>query len=117
MDYPNGDWLWAEGENDTKRKEKFSDLEMKRYNRYMDFPGGSVVKYLPANAGDTGDAGLIPGVGGSPGEGNGNPLQYSCLENRMHRGTRRAIVHGIAKSWIRFSKWIVTEHHEATNML
>ena len=49
MDYPNGDWLWAEGENDTKRKEKFSDLEMKRYNRYMDFPGGSVVKNSLAN--------------------------------------------------------------------
>ena len=49
MDYPNGDWLWAEGENDTKRKEKFSDLEMKRYNPYMDFPGGSVVKNSLAN--------------------------------------------------------------------
>ena len=49
MDYPNGDWLWAEGENDTKRKEKFSDLEMKRYNRYMDFPSGSVVKNSLAN--------------------------------------------------------------------
>ena len=44
----------------------------------MDFPGGSVVKHLPANAEDTG---LIPGLGRSPGEGNGYPLQYSCLEN------------------------------------
>ena len=49
MDYPNGDWLWAEGENDTKRKEKFSNLEMKRYNPYMGFPGGSVVKNSLAN--------------------------------------------------------------------
>ena len=40
-----------------------------------------MVKNLPANAGDTGEAGLIPGLGRSPGEGNGNPLQYSCLEN------------------------------------
>ena len=45
--------------------------------------GGSVIKNLPANAGDTG---LIPGLGISPGEGNGNPLQYSCLENPMDRG-------------------------------
>ena len=43
------------------------------------------VKNLSANAGDTGDAGLIPGLGTSPGEGNGNPLQYSCLQNPMDR--------------------------------
>ena len=49
----------------------------------MGFPGGSVVKNPPVNAGD---AGLIPGSGRSPGEGNGNPLQYSCLENPMDRG-------------------------------
>ena len=44
------------------------------------FPGGSVVKNLPANSEDTGDAGSIPGLGRSPGGGNGNPLQYSCLK-------------------------------------
>ena len=49
-------------------------------------PGGTVVKNLPANAGDAGDAGSIPGSGKSPGEGNGNPLQYSCLKNSMDRG-------------------------------
>ena len=49
----------------------------------MGFPGGSVVKNPPANAGDTG---LIPGSGRSLGEGSGNPLQYSCLENSMDRG-------------------------------
>ena len=48
-----------------------------------------------ANAGDMGS---IPGSGRSPGEGNGNPVQYSCLENPMHRGTWRATVHGIAES-------------------
>ena len=53
-----------------------------------------VVKNPPANAGDVG---LIPGSGKSPGEGNGNPLQYSCLENPMDRGAWRAIVHGVAK--------------------
>ena len=49
------------------------------------FPGGSVVKNLPANTGDAGDVGSTPGSGGSPGVGNGNPLQYSCLENPMDR--------------------------------
>ena len=49
------------------------------------FPGGTVVKYPPANAGDTRDVGLIPGSGRSPGGGNGNPLYYSCLENSMDR--------------------------------
>ena len=57
-----------------------------------------VVKNSPANAGDTGDAGSIPGLGRSPGEGNGNLLMYSCLENPMDRGTWRATVHGVANS-------------------
>ena len=61
----------------------------------MGFPGDSVVKNPPANAGD---AGSIPGSGRSPGGGNGNPLQYSCMENSMDRGAWRATVHGIAKS-------------------
>ena len=56
----------------------------------LGFPGGSVVKNLPANSGD---AGLIPGLGRSPGEGNGNPLQHSYLGNPMDR----AIVHGSVK--------------------
>ena len=60
----------------------------------MGFPGGSVVKNLPANAGDMG---LIPDLGISPGEGNGNPLQYSCLGNPMDRGAWQATVHGVAK--------------------
>ena len=55
-----------------------------------------VVKNLPANAGDIRDAGLIPGLGKSPGEGHGNPLQYSCLENHTDRG---AIVHRVSKLW------------------
>ena len=59
------------------------------------FPGGTVVKNLPANAGGTG---LIPGLGRSPGGANGNPLQYSCLENPMDGGAWRATVHGVAKS-------------------
>ena len=63
----------------------------------MGFPGGTRVKDLPANAGDTRDTGSIPGSGKSPGVGNGNPLQYSCLENPMDRGAWQAIVHGVAE--------------------
>ena len=58
-----------------------------------------LVKNLPANAGDIRDVGLIPGLGRSPGEGHGNPLQYSCLENPMDRGAWWATVHRVAKSW------------------
>ena len=57
-----------------------------------------MVKNQPANAGDTGDMGSIPGSGRSPGGGNGNALQYSCLENPMDRGAWWATVHGVAKS-------------------
>ena len=61
----------------------------------MDFPGGSDGK---ASASSAGDLGSIPGSGRSPGERNGNPLQYSCLENPMDRGAGEATVHGVAKS-------------------
>ena len=57
-----------------------------------------VVKNLSANAGDIGDPGSIPGSGGSPGGGHGNPLQYSCLENPMDRGAWGATIHRISKS-------------------
>ena len=56
------------------------------------------IKNPPANAGDVRDANSIPGLGRSPGEGNGNPLQYSCLENRIDRGAWQATVDGFAKS-------------------
>ena len=64
----------------------------------MDFPGGAVVKTLPANAGDSGDMGSIPGSGRFHGEGNGNPLEYSCLGHSMDRGTWQTTVHGVTKS-------------------
>ena len=60
------------------------------------FPGGSEVKASASNAGDLGS---IPGLGRSPGEGNGNPLKYSCLENPVDRGAWWAAVHGVAQSW------------------
>ena len=61
---------------------------------HMGFPTDTVVKNLPANAGDAIDVGLIPGLGGCPGLGNGNPLQCSCIENSTDRGSWWAIVHG-----------------------
>ena len=61
---------------------------------YKGFSGGSVVKNPPANAGDLGS---IPGLGRSPGEGNGSPLQYPCLENPMDRGAWRATVRGLLR--------------------
>ena len=60
----------------------------------MGYPGGSAVKNPPANAEDSGS---IPGLGRSPGEGTGNPLQYSCLENFMDRGAWQARVHGVTE--------------------
>ena len=62
------------------------------------------VKNLPTNAEDVRDAGLIPGSGRSPGEGNGYLLQYSCLENSMDRGAWWATVHGVVKSQTRLSE-------------
>ena len=62
---------------------------------HQDFPGGSEVKAPPCNVGDLG---LIPGSGRSPGEGNGNSIQYSCLENPMDGGAWLATVHRVAES-------------------
>ena len=62
-----------------------------------------MVKNVPANAGDTGDMGLIPGLGRSPGVGNGNRLQYSCLENSMDRGAWQAVVLGAVESRVQTS--------------
>ena len=72
-----------------------SPLEKPIVVDYWGFQGGSVVKNVPANAGDPGS---IPGSGRSPGEGNGNPLQCSFLENSLDRGARQARVHGVTKS-------------------
>ena len=72
----------------------------KIWTQLKDFPGGSDGK---ASAYSAGDLGLIPGSGRSPGEGNGNPLQYSCLENPMDGGAWLATVHGVAKSQTRLN--------------
>ena len=87
----------GQGEHDLEKqvgsrntRERWKDNFMSIYCQ-LGFPGGSEVKNLPANAGDVG---LIPGSGRSPGEGNGNSFQYSCLENSMDRGAGQATVHG-----------------------
>ena len=72
---------------------------------YSAFPGGSDGK---ASAYNVGDPGSIPGSGRSPGEGNGNLLQYSCLENPMDGGAWLATVHGVTKSWTRLSNFTIT---------
>ena len=76
----------------------------------MGFRGGSAGKESAYNAGDLCS---IPGLGRSPGEGNDNPLQYSCLENPMDRGAWRAIVHGVTKSWT----WLSDFTKEVSNYL
>ena len=70
------------------------------------FPGGSVVKTPPVNAGDAGDVGSVSGLRRSPGEGNSNPLHYSCLKNSMNREAWQATVHWAAKGQTWLSDWI-----------
>ena len=70
------------------------------FSLYLGFPWWLSCKKFVGNMGDARNAGLIPGLGRSPGGRNGNPLQYSCLENSMDRGAWWATVHGVTKSWI-----------------
>ena len=81
-------------------------------NDTMGFAGGSEVKASACNAGDLSS---IPGLGRSPGEGNGNPLQYSCLENPMDGGAWWATVHGVAKSWTQLSNFTLTIQYQYLN--
>ena len=75
------------------------------YSHFTVFPGGSDGK---ASACIVEDLGLIPGLERSPGEGNGNPLQYSCLENSMDGGAWNATVHGVAKNWTQLNDFTFT---------
>ena len=101
-------------------------LQPTRLFRPWDFPGKSTgvgckqVHWITicGSAGkestcDAGDLGSIPGLGRSPGEGNGAPLQYSCLENPMDGGTWKAAVHGVAEGWTQLSDFIFTFHSHA----
>ena len=84
--------------------------EVKKPKKLKDFPGG-VVKNLPTNSGDARSKGLILGSERSPGERNGKPLQYSCLENSTDRGAWWAIVHEVSKS----QTWLSTHTTTAIN--
>ena len=79
--------LWGRTESDTTEVTQ-------QHSSLVGFPGGSAVKNLPVSAEDTGS---IPRSGRSPGEGSGNPLQYSCLGNPMERGAWWATAHGVTK--------------------
>ena len=88
--------------------EQYSDALFGYCPWYRGFPDGSVGKESACNAGDIGDTGSIPGSGRSPGEGNGNSIQYSCLGNPMDRGAWRATVHGVTKSQTQLNNWACT---------
>ena len=82
----------------------------------MGLPSGSMGKESTCSAGNTGDAGSIPGLGRSPGEGNGNTLQYSCLENPMDKGAYRSIAWLVKKSQTRLNDYIHTHTHTHTQI-
>ena len=107
---PNNIWwtvifdVYFKGE---KKEEAIHPSFLQSFNKYLwrassSFPGGSVSKEPDCN---TGDLGLIPESGRSPGEGNGDPLQYSCLENSMDRGAWGVTVHSVIKSLTQL-KWL-----------
>ena len=77
----------------------FNIKYLKRYKGHRGVLQWLSCKESACNVGDTGDLGLISGLGRSPGGGHGNPLQYSCWENPMNREAWQAMVHGVTKSW------------------
>ena len=81
------------------------------------FPGVSVIKNLPAKAENARDGGLTPGSGRSPGRGNGNLFQYSCLKNSKDRGAWQATVHGLAKRHTQLSMRTLTEENSESSSL
>ena len=93
----------------------WSDLPYLKEDRTTSFPGGANEAPYPASEGEIRDLGLIPGPGRSPGEGNGNPLQYSCLENPMDKGAWRATVQRVTKSWT-WLRWFSTQAGYKGNM-
>ena len=92
--------LQTSHESVFKRKmetEMQSEKNREFFENGLGFLSGSAVKNQPANSGDARDEGWIPQSGRSPGEGNGNPLQWSCLGNAMDRGTGGATLHGVKR--------------------
>ena len=100
-------WLWLQNKSPVSSLLNISSTNY----YYRAFAGDVVVKNQPVNAGDAGDLGSIFGLGRSPGIGNGNPIQYSCLDNSMDRGTWWVTVHGVAKSMT----WLSTHTHTHTH--
>ena len=109
---------WGRKESDTTEWLNWTELNWREDWSSKNFPGGSVGKDSACIAGDLGS---IPGSGKSPGEGNGNPLQYSCLENPMDRGAWWATVHEVAKSRTglsdyHFTSWLQGEKDLTKNL-
>ena len=107
--YPNMlGYYWESDANNCP--EKMSSLNqfyegVCKISTYWVNIGPSLVSEVKASASNVGDLGSIPGLGRSPGEGNGNPLQYSCLENPMDKGAWQSAVRGVTKTWTRL-KWL-----------
>ena len=107
-DWDPGQRIRWEPEPVTRLTLRSPEINHQSYDQLTLNKGAKIIQGLPqglngkestCNAGDVGDTGLIPGLGRSPGEANGNPLQYSCLENPMDVGAWWATVQGVAKSW------------------
>ena len=111
----SGSSLVRKKQTNAKIHNQHNMKKFKLFSHSFGLLGSPVVKNLPANVGHVG---LIPGSGRSPGEENGNPLQYSCLENPVDRGAWRATVHGSAKSQTQLSHCTetntITSHEPVT---
>ena len=108
-------WNLRDGENVFLQSQIFPPLESFFCLKIVPLVASQVtlvVKNPPANAGDVRDAVSIPGSGRFPGGGQGNPVQYSCLENPMDRGAWRATVHRVAKSWTRLKPFSTAQHSQ-----
>ena len=91
---------WAHKESDTTEKVSLPGCKSKCHHLIAVWTWVALPRWWSGNpSASAGDAGSVPGLGRSPGEGNGNPLQYSCLENSMARGAWWATVHGVTQSW------------------
>ena len=108
---------WSEEESSTRFVFNRELLWQHSEDRCEGKKAIKVVKNPPANSGDLGDMDLIPGSGRSPGVGNGNPFQYSCLENSMDRGAWQVMVHGVSKSWTRLRTHTTTTDRSSKKVL
>ena len=107
--------LFCKKNNDFKmflyHLKKLGNVQLGEGAIYKGLPGGSVVKNPPDNTGDAEDTGSIPGPGKSPGGGNRNPFQYSCLKNPMHRGAEQATYSPWGRKELDTTEWLSTRAH------